>query len=604
MHVASVVAACLYLVATIASAQYPARGNPDPAFNGGKLRVDPFSDPAGGVDNLISVAPLSSVRFVAAGQRPNEANDFVAIVDTTPERVVSFDTDFGPRTTWQVLMAATTVGSNVVLAGALSRPGDPVRGVVQVRGIGLKSTPSYDARGTLEWTSTDAQRMDARSTAVAARAGPNGTARIWHARSQFDDQFTCGHSIVQRLDHTGTALVERGSVDLAAALSRVCMVVYYAIPHDPLPSDPPNAEAVVVGASCRDVAGSVVYFCFARILDVNGALSIDPNFGASGLGSYGAGSGFNYLVRDIRADAATRLVVALDKAESTGALAQITGVLLSLDPTGRVDTTFGAGGTLDIPSGGVNRVGGLAVGTNGTLQAVGGSTAGGVERPYVFYLDPATRQQQFSRIDVPASPAFTAMNFYGVVPLAAGGAVVVGAADSGASVHSLMARMTGDRQTVDLVEYFHAAFGHYFLASVLAEIVKLDDGTFAGWDRTGESFAVYPTGAAGVDDVCRFFSSTFAPRSSHFYTPVASECESLKTGGVWGYEGLVFALQNAPTGVCPPGTRNLHRLYNNGLDGAPNHRYTVNGAIRVTQAAQGWTEEGNGTPPVFACVPT
>jgi hypothetical protein len=134
---------------------------------------------------------------------------------------------------------------------------------------------------------------------------------------------------------------------------------------------------------------------------------------------------------------------------------------------------------------------------------------------------------------------------------------------------------------------------------------KLDDGTFVGWERTGESFAAYPTAAAGAADVCRFFSATFTPRSSHFYTPIASECEGLKTGDVWGYEGLVFALQPASgAGICPAGSRNLYRLYNQGQGGAPNHRYTISDAIRTGQVGSGWVEEGNGTPPVFACVPT
>jgi hypothetical protein len=168
----------------------------------------------------------------------------------------------------------------------------------------------------------------------------------------------------------------------------------------------------------------------------------------------------------------------------------------------------------------------------------------------------------------------------------------------------LVALLAGDRQTVSLIEYFHAGFGHYFLTSIASEINLLDNGTLAGWQRTGQSFAALPTGAAGAADVCRFFSASFAPKSSHFYTPVASECNDLKGGGTWTYEGLVFALQTpSPAGACPAAARPLFRSYNNGMTGAPNHRFVVDDAERLAQDAAGWTAEGSGTPPVFACVP-
>jgi hypothetical protein len=155
-----------------------------------------------------------------------------------------------------------------------------------------------------------------------------------------------------------------------------------------------------------------------------------------------------------------------------------------------------------------------------------------------------------------------------------------------------------------VLEFHHAAFDHFFVTAIVDEINKLDNGTFVGWQRTVEAFAVLPTGAAGAADVCRFFSAAFDPKSSHFYTPIASECEGLKAGNVWTYEGLVFALQlPSPLGVCPTGANPLFREYNNGQGAAPNHRYVAKNALRLAQVLLGWVEEGNGTPPVFACVP-
>ena len=40
------------------------------------------------------------------------------------------------------------------------------------------------------------------------------------------------------------------------------------------------------------------------------------------------------------------------------------------------------------------------------------------------------------------------------------------------------------------IEYYHAAFDHYFITIVDDEITKLDNGTFVGWTRTGEGIDV------------------------------------------------------------------------------------------------------------------
>ena len=74
------------------------------------------------------------------------------------------------------------------------------------------------------------------------------------------------------------------------------------------------------------------------------------------------------------------------------------------------------------------------------------------------------------------------------------------------------------------IEYYHAGFDHYFITASADEIGKLDAGTFAGWIRTGRQFNVFGAPAVGLLAACRFFSTAFGPRSSHFYTPDAPEC--------------------------------------------------------------------------------
>ncbi|MBK8739963.1 MAG: hypothetical protein IPM02_10645 [Betaproteobacteria bacterium] len=72
----------------------------------------------------------------------------------------------------------------------------------------------------------------------------------------------------------------------------------------------------------------------------------------------------------------------------------------------------------------------------------------------------------------------------------------------------------------------------------------------------------------------------------------------------WQFEGDVFNvnLPAAGSGACPAGTQALYRLYNDGENGAPSHRYTVDLQMRELMLANGWIPEGEGSG-VFACVP-
>ena len=153
------------------------------------------------------------------------------------------------------------------------------------------------------------------------------------------------------------------------------------------------------------------------------------------------------------------------------------------------------------------------------------------------------------------------------------------------------------------IEYFHAGFGHYFVTSLAVEIAALDAGTFSGWERTGQSFSVDPAGTPGKANVCRFFSASFAPKSSHFYTPVAGECEFVKGNADWQFEGEVFAVTLPDfSGACPAGMIPLYRMYNDGRSGAPNHRYSTSLDTRAAMLAQGWIPEGFGVIGVIACL--
>ncbi len=85
------------------------------------------------------------------------------------------------------------------------------------------------------------------------------------------------------------------------------------------------------------------------------------------------------------------------------------------------------------------------------------------------------------------------------------------------------------------VEYFHAGFGHFFVTAFSEEAASLDANPASGWARTGATFLVDTDAAQGAAPVCRFFSAAFAPKSSHFYTPYAAECEKVKKDPTWTY---------------------------------------------------------------------
>ena len=98
--------------------------------------------------------------------------------------------------------------------------------------------------------------------------------------------------------------------------------------------------------------------------------------------------------------------------------------------------------------------------------------------------------------------------------------------------------------------------------------LQLDAGVFTGWARTGRSFGIWKAAADGLSPVCRFFSASFAPLSSHFYTPFSTECAIVKTNNDWQFEA------SPPISPCPTPTARarwgypLYRLYNNGMGGS------------------------------------
>ncbi|MCC6869353.1 MAG: hypothetical protein IT522_11090 [Burkholderiales bacterium] len=158
---------------------------------------------------------------------------------------------------------------------------------------------------------------------------------------------------------------------------------------------------------------------------------------------------------------------------------------------------------------------------------------------------------------------------------------------------------------VDVVEFYHQGFDHYFVSSLAADIAALDSGTLKGWARTGRTFKAYDAPAAGMSPVCRFYIPP-AQGDSHFYSASPAECAEVATKfPTFTYESpsvMYVGLPDAPTGACAAGTLPVYRLWNNRVDS--NHRYTTDTGVRAEMLARGYIAEGYGPEGVAMCSPS
>ncbi|MBK9116980.1 MAG: SBBP repeat-containing protein [Betaproteobacteria bacterium] len=353
------------------------------------------------------------------------------------------------------------------------------------------------------------------------------------------------------------------------------------------------ARATYVGGVAADAA-------YALALAADGAVFVAGETGSANFPGTAGGA------QPVRGGGSDAFVATFDPA--LGTLRQATFV------GGLSDDVANA---LAIDAAGIVYIGGNTASTafpataGGAQAAPGGGGDGFVARldhalaslPQATYLGGSGLDQVFAlavtaRGRVYAAGGTASLN----LPAATGGAQ----ASAGGGGDAFVAAMTASLALVDppAIEYRHAEWDHYFVTANPDEVAKLDAGVFAGWARTGESFRVRPLDVAGAANVCRFFSVSFAPKSSHFYTPDAAECAKVKGNPDWQFEAEVFAfaLPDA-AGGCGAGTLPLYRLYNDGQGAAPNHRYTTSLATRSDMVARGWIPEGIGGLGVTGCVP-
>lgn len=158
------------------------------------------------------------------------------------------------------------------------------------------------------------------------------------------------------------------------------------------------------------------------------------------------------------------------------------------------------------------------------------------------------------------------------------------------------------------VEFYHAAFDHYFITQDPDEIATLDDGRHTGWTRTGRGFSVFTAATGGANPVCRFY---IPPEhgDSHFFSASLAECADVlgRIGTDPNYSGYRYespsafyaALPDAATGACPANMVPVFRLWNQRADS--NHRYTADPGIKAAMQAKNYLAEGYGPDAASLC---
>ncbi|MEP7327770.1 MAG: S8 family serine peptidase [Betaproteobacteria bacterium] len=174
-----------------------------------------------------------------------------------------------------------------------------------------------------------------------------------------------------------------------------------------------------------------------------------------------------------------------------------------------------------------------------------------------------------------------------------------GILDAAAAVRSLQP-VTGTPVTV--VEFYNQALDHYFITYVADEIAKLDNGTFKGWARTGQTFKAYAGTQSGTSAVCRIYIPP-GKGDGHFFGRDTNECDgTMSKNPTFILESSTFFYLYPPTlGNCGAGQIPMYRVFSNRADA--NHRYTTDRATRDVMVSKNWIAEGDGPDIVVMCAP-
>ena len=132
--------------------------------------------------------------------------------------------------------------------------------------------------------------------------------------------------------------------------------------------------------------------------------------------------------------------------------------------------------------------------------------------------------------------------------------------------------------TAQVIEYYNATLGHYFMTGFPAEAAMLDAGIIVpGWVRTGVTWNAWAsaTDSPTAVPVCRFFGTPGVGPNSHFYTADPTECALVKQNPGWTFEAIAFYIEPTVAGACPnTKTEPIYRSFHPGAQvSESNHRF-------------------------------
>jgi uncharacterized protein (DUF1800 family) len=142
---------------------------------------------------------------------------------------------------------------------------------------------------------------------------------------------------------------------------------------------------------------------------------------------------------------------------------------------------------------------------------------------------------------------------------------------------SPVTQATAAEPTAQVIEFYAASLGHYFMTAFPDEAAMLDQGIIVpGWVRTGVTWSAWqsPGDSPTAVPVCRFFGTPNVGPNSHFYTADPVECAIVKQNPGWTYEGIAFYIEPALLGACASKTEPIYRSFHAGTQVSDsNHRF-------------------------------
>jgi hypothetical protein len=138
----------------------------------------------------------------------------------------------------------------------------------------------------------------------------------------------------------------------------------------------------------------------------------------------------------------------------------------------------------------------------------------------------------------------------------------------------------------DMVELYHPSLRRYLLVSD-RQFRRMQESGSSQWVPTGERIRPGGTHAA-----CAFRTRDLHLSGSTFYSVDVAECEAVARDSGWSTLESSFYATPSQNGGCAQRLRPVHRLYNNAMDGAANHRYVVDASLIPPMQDAGWTLEG------------